>query len=40
MAVNFIDVPEVPRENHPPAVSHWHKLSHNVVLSTTRHGQD
>jgi hypothetical protein len=27
----------VPRENHRPVTSHWQTLSHNVVLSTTRH---
>ena len=29
MAVSFIG-----GENHPPAASHWHTLSHNVVPST------
>jgi hypothetical protein len=27
-------------ENHRPAASHWHTLSHNVVSSTLRKGQD
>ena len=30
----------VPGENHRPAASHWQTLSHNVVSSAPRHGQN
>jgi len=30
----------VPGENHRPAVSHWHTLSHALVSSTPRHERD
>jgi hypothetical protein len=36
-SVLLVEETEVPRENHGPVPSHWQTLSHNVVLSTTRH---
>jgi len=30
----------VPEENHRPAASHWHTLSHNIVSSTPRNERD
>jgi hypothetical protein len=35
-SVLFVEETGVPGENHRPAASQWHTLSHNVVSSTLR----
>jgi hypothetical protein len=39
-SVLLVEETRVPRENHPPATSHWQTLLHNVVSSTPRHELD
>ena len=39
-SVLLVEETRVPRENRPPATSHWHILLHNVVSSTPRHELD
>ena len=38
--VLLVEETRVPRENHQPAASNWQTLSHNMVLSTSRHEWD
>jgi hypothetical protein len=38
-SVLLLEETRVPGENHQPAASHWHTLSHKVVLSTPRQEQ-
>ena len=40
LSVLWVGESGVPGENHRPVAIHWQTLSHNVVLSTTRHEQD
>jgi hypothetical protein len=39
-SVLLVEETSVPGDNHWPVASHWHTLSHNVVLSTPRDEQD
>jgi hypothetical protein len=36
----LVEKTRVPGENHQPAASHWHTLSHNDKTSTPHHEQD
>jgi len=33
-SVLLVEETRVPGENHPPVISHWQTLSHNIVWST------
>ena len=39
-SVLWMEETGVPGENHRPAASHWHTLSHDVVSSTPLHELD
>ena len=39
-SVLLVEETGVPGENHRPAASHCHTLSHNVILSIPRHKRD
>ena len=39
-SVLLVEQTDVTRENHPPVVSHWQTLSHNVVSIKPRHERD
>ena len=38
-SVLLVEETGAPGENHRPVASHWQSLSHNVVLSTSCHGE-